>query len=849
MADFDVRFYALNPNGIFSKIIGGSTVYTGPVAAEGFATITDTQAGVRGMTLEDDDSEGAETARATVTLGEETSTGSPVDAEMVWTLRDTVTGETFEMAEFEVEEGGAEGSYLLSERPMIVGREYETLEFSSLADALEGDPVFSYLDQSGFVEDGDGDGSDSDGIVSGTADSDTIDPSYLGDPDGDQIDNQDNNTGSTSSDEVFSWLQFGGDGADLRGDSSQTLGGVTVDVSVTDDGSLRWARATNDPQYVGADSFANDSALSLGGKGGTGDTASLSINFSAEDGSGMVGSVSDVAFRINGIDVGDGWRDIVSISAIGLDGEPVPVEITMTGNDYLTGNTVIADTTVDSSSEMNGSVKIEIAGPVRQIIVDYDNEGASTQFVNITDIHFTTVSEFGDDDDRVEAGAGDDFIDAGLANDVVDGGSGDDTILAGAGDDSLMGGDDRDTFQLDDGFGVDTIVGGEGGADQDGIDASNLSDGVDVLFSGDEAGGLTGASGSADFVEIEDFVLTDFDDAFDAQAASTSVDVDGGDGDDTIIGGSGNDTLAGGLGNDTFVYTVGAGMDRITDFGAGNTGSIYDGDQTNNDLVDLSSFYNPTSLAAYNAANGALGDFAHELDLLRGDAADGELDGIINGVDVTSATGAIDLRLLDGGAPVTGASLTFDNTNVICFAKGTKIKTPAGERLVEDLVVGDHVVTQDNGLQKLRWIGSRTVKAQGALAPIVISEGVLGNTRDLRVSPQHRMMVSGDKAERMFGQWEVLAAAKHLMNWEGIYQEDGEEITYFHLLFDAHEIVFAEGAPTESFHPGVVGLSSLEDDVREEVYTLFPELRDDPKAFGPSARKSLKADEAHLLRA
>jgi len=101
----------------------------------------------------------------------------------------------------------------------------------------------------------------------------------------------------------------------------------------------------------------------------------------------------------------------------------------------------------------------------------------------------------------------------------------------------------------------------------------------------------------------------------------------------------------------------------------------------------------------------------------------------------------------------------------------------------------------------------------------------------------------------MFGQWEVLAAAKHLMNWDGIYQEDTEKITYYHLLFDAHEIVYAEGAPSESFHPGVVGMSSLEEDVREEVYDLFPELRADPKAFGPAARKSLKKDEARLLSA
>ncbi len=944
MAIYDVIFYNQNPRGIFSETVGGTTVYSGPASAAGSATITDNQTGVEGTTLDDDNA--SENATADVSISGSTSIGVPVDNEAGWTLRDTVTGEIFQIVEFEVEAGGASGTYLLSERPLVPGRSYETLEFDAIPNAIADEPVFTYLEQTGF---------EGDQIVSGTAGNDVIDTSYTGDPDGDQIDNLDNLTNTTSTDEILSWTGFGAAGTNVDGNVSQTVGGVTVGVSVTDEGNLAAAEVSTTAQYVGTDPYATNSALYLEGSGGADDTTTLTIDFSAQDGSGKSSSVSDVNFRINEIDFG-GWQDIVTVTAIGPDGNLIPVTITVDGNDSLSGNTVTGQTTNDNANEQASSIKIDIAGPVRQIIVDYDNGGAGGQVLNVTDIHFTTLNEVGNQDDSVEAGAGDDFIDPSLGSDTVDGGTGDDTIVASVGDDLLLGGDDQDTFQLDDGFGTDTIEGGEGGTDNDAIDASNLTSAVNVSLSGDEAGSLVNGADSAAFTEIEDFVLTDFDDTFDGAGATTGFDVDAGAGDDTVVagtgndsiegglgddliqlqdgfgsdtivggedpgdtdtdvldasalssgisvtlsgdetgtlsdgtgtagfseiegfiftdqddvfngaaaigplvidtglgddtltGGSGNDALTGGLGDDTFVYTVGAGMDTITDFGAGNTGSIYDGDQTNNDLVDLSSFYNPTSLAAYNASNGALGDITHEINLLRADAADGTLDGVVNGIDISGSTGAIDLTLLNGGAPVTGSALSFDNTNVICFGEGTLIKTAAGSRLVEDLRPGDFVVTADNGLQRLRWVGSKTVSACAKLAPIVISAGVLGNSRDLRVSPQHRMLISGDKVERIFGCREVLVAAKHLTNWDGIYQQEGGVITYYHLLFDAHEIIFANDAASESFHPGLIGLTSLEDEAREEVFELFPQLRGNISAFGPSARQSPKAYEARMLK-
>ena len=136
----------------------------------------------------------------------------------------------------------------------------------------------------------------------------------------------------------------------------------------------------------------------------------------------------------------------------------------------------------------------------------------------------------------------------------------------------------------------------------------------------------------------------------------------------------------------------------------------------------------------------------------------------------------------------------------------------------------------------------------GKVAPIVIKAGALDNDRDLRVSPLHRMLISDWRAELMFGEQEVLAAAKHLVNGDTIYVEEGLEVEYFHMLFDQHEIVTANGAPSESFHPGEQGMGWLDEEVREEIFTIFPELRGDYAEYGPAARTSLKAFEARALK-
>lgn len=181
-----------------------------------------------------------------------------------------------------------------------------------------------------------------------------------------------------------------------------------------------------------------------------------------------------------------------------------------------------------------------------------------------------------------------------------------------------------------------------------------------------------------------------------------------------------------------------------------------------------------------------------------------------------------------------------------CFTLGTMILTADGEVPIEELRPGDLIVTLDNGLQPLRWVSRTTARAVGPFAPVRMAAGALGNRREMRVSQQHRMLLTGWRAELLFGEDEVLVAAKHLVNDHGIRVVPGGEITYLHLLFDSHEVVFAEGVPTESFF---AVSDTAPDPQRDEAVALFPELAAGPISHSHTARAVLKGHEAALLAA
>ena len=189
-------------------------------------------------------------------------------------------------------------------------------------------------------------------------------------------------------------------------------------------------------------------------------------------------------------------------------------------------------------------------------------------------------------------------------------------------------------------------------------------------------------------------------------------------------------------------------------------------------------------------------------------------------------------------------------TTVPCFARGTKIRTTEGDIAIEKLRVGMMVETHDDGPQPIRWIGCRKVPAIGNHAPIVIDEGSLGFHGTLVLSPQHRVLVRDIRAQLMFGEEEVLVAAKDLINDVTIYRREGGDVEYFHILFDHHQIITSEGLLTESFYPGKQVLPEFDDAIRAELFDLFPALQDSCGAgYGELVRMPLRSYEARAMMA
>ena len=188
-------------------------------------------------------------------------------------------------------------------------------------------------------------------------------------------------------------------------------------------------------------------------------------------------------------------------------------------------------------------------------------------------------------------------------------------------------------------------------------------------------------------------------------------------------------------------------------------------------------------------------------------------------------------------------------TSVPCFVAGTLIATPDGEKRAECLAPGDLVLTRDHGPQPIRWIGTRCVTAKCKFAPIHISAGTFGAHRDLFVSPLHRVLIRHHMAELLFGEQEVLVAARDLVNDRSVQRRSGGDVTYVHLLFDQHQVVFSEQLETESFLPGPQTSASFDRDMVEEIYTLFPQIDPDTgHGYSAAARRPLKHYEATLLR-
>lgn len=189
-------------------------------------------------------------------------------------------------------------------------------------------------------------------------------------------------------------------------------------------------------------------------------------------------------------------------------------------------------------------------------------------------------------------------------------------------------------------------------------------------------------------------------------------------------------------------------------------------------------------------------------------------------------------------------------TAPICFAKGTLIRTPAGERAVEDLRPGDRVITLHHGTQQLVSSMRNAVAGFGKMAPVRIAAGHFGATRDLMVSQNHRILCQGPDIELMFETPKVLVAAKHLVGHPGVSLVPCARITYVHLQFSRHEVIWANGCASESLFaaPKTNAMRNTETDQQDELLSIFPELVEVGQFQGlqPAQRCLTKSEAAAL---
>ena len=190
-----------------------------------------------------------------------------------------------------------------------------------------------------------------------------------------------------------------------------------------------------------------------------------------------------------------------------------------------------------------------------------------------------------------------------------------------------------------------------------------------------------------------------------------------------------------------------------------------------------------------------------------------------------------------------------------CFTPGTLIDTSTGPRPIETLRPGDLILTRDNGPQPLRWVGRASLSAEHLSRhpehqPIRFAAGALSDglpARSLHLSPQHRLLVTGWKAQLLFAQEELLVPATALCNGRSIQTNPAPGgVTYLHLLFDRHEIIFAEGTPVESLHAPWLSHASLPPALRAELESLLPKIFEAPLSIAP-ARHCLTVAEGRIL--
>lgn len=673
-----------------------------------------------------------------------------------------------------------------------------------------------------------------DGKVDGTAGNDSIPASYV-DADGDFVDGPDGNN-----DSIFGYAGndtiYGGAGNDtVYGQSGDDrLYGGSGDDQLH--GDLGWdtlhSGLGNDTYYGGTgldyvDFGAETSGVEVDmGTGFIGGAAAGDVFGGGMDGiygtnyddtitgydawSGGGDPYTNVFFGRAGDDWFDGrggpdWM-------FGDSGDDTFAVTGSPGGDFIYGGEGGSDNDEIDLSSQGAAVTANYTAPEAGTVV----VGADTvTFEGIETLRLTAYN------DTVTGGAGGETLIGGAGADSLSTGGGGDSVAAGSGDDIVYGGSGDDTLSGD--LGADQIYGGDGNdtlSGSAGNDRLEGGGGGDLLIGGANTDTLMGDAGNDTLY--------------------------GGSGDDLIDGGSGHDTLQGGAGPDTLYGR--SGDDAL--WGGAGIDSLYGG--IGND-----------SLYAASGDDGIYGGSGDDYVTLTGQNAYALFGGEDPG-DTDFDT--LDISALGAAGQVT--SITYDTPDresgtilfangdtatfsgfekIVCFARGTRLLTNHGYRRVENLDLGDLLVTRDSGLQPIRWLGRQRVEATtDSTAPVILRPGAWGATRAVKVSPQHRLLFTGWQAEVLFGEPEVLVPAKYAIDGHKVVSRPGGSVVYYHVCLDQHDILCADGVAAESFLPGDIGASALSRLQLEDLFTVLPALRHDLDAMRP-ARPLLKAYEAEAL--
>ncbi|MEY4981985.1 MAG: hypothetical protein RIR62_251 [Pseudomonadota bacterium] len=604
-------------------------------------------------------------------------------------------------------------------------------------------------------------------------------------------------------------LLFGGAGADTLegGAGNDTIRGGTGSDSLTGgDGNDRFVILAGE----GTDTIAGGAGDDILDASGL--TTGVTLGMTGAGAGSVTGGAGSYTFTgIESVLLGSG-NDTASGSAAAdtIDGGA--------GNDRIVGNDgsdsllggAGADTLEGGGGDdtLNGGAGADVLwGGIGLDWVDYSDSDAAV-IVNLRDWTVAGGHAQGDQLQGTDAIIGSTFNDVIIGFDdealtggdiyinILFGGGGDDFIDGRAGGDSLDGGTGNDT--VFGGLGNDSMGGGEG-QDQlfggDGTDLVDGGEGADLVDGGAGSDTLSGGAGN---------------DTLSGGAGNDSV--GGGEGDDIITAGAGSDTFSGGTGNDVYALNAGTGLKVITDFTIGA------------DRVDVAGMLD---------AGGQPLDWA--------DVVVGAGPG---GFALLTFPGGLQL-LLQGVTPdqVTGQQALF-NIGVPCFAGGSFILTPEGERPVESIRAGDLVMTRDDGPQPVIWRGQRHLDAAALedrpdLRPVVIRAGAFGDHGELQVSPQHAILVTTPEGER-------LARARHLAALDDRrfrIAKGKKTVTYHHLLLPRHALLRSNGVWSESLYPGPMSVTALGVsaclDLARTVPVLAPVLAGRVAAaevYGPTVR-------------